>query len=971
MKHFLNVSFALLFVLLACSPVLAQYIAPVDSTINAGNISTDVVLDKNKKYLLNGVVKVNDGASLTIPAGTLIFGSPNQIIGGVPVIGGTLVIQRGGKIFANGTAQEPIVFTSSRPVGQRAAGDWGGIVILGRATNNQGLNVGIEGLTGEFHGGTDDNDNSGVMRYVRIEFAGFELSPNNEVNTLTMGSVGKGTIIEYIQASYGLDDSFEWFGGNVDGKYLIAYKTKDDCFDTDFGYTGKVQFALSWRDPQIADQSRSEAFESDNDGSGSLNTPRTAPIFSNVTAIGPKRSVSDVAGVNFDNNFYYGVHQRRSTQQSIFNSVFTGYNQGGILLDGTNVMTDMQNAVSKFRYNFVDGQARGNTSGTLPGGFVFNTWFDEYNVNYPTTLNQVNFKAPFNQHAPGLNPLPGSPLLGAANFTDPLLNDPFFTPVTYVGAFPQDGSNNWDRGWANYDPQNTLYGLETSSPDWVASINLQNTNNEVRQVVIGRHPSATDGLDNTLGEANLPPLPPPAVIDLRLELPGATQFSVLDLRATGTVTAPIVYKVNFQPGTANGKLSWDPNLLGPGTWTMKVGTLVSINMKTTTQADILSDLAGASSVTIEVEPRFTSAFSVAANWNLVAFPGLRSDMTPTGLFPDRDPAAQVFKFTGSYQPVTELVPGEGYWLKMLTNKAYTYTNTEAVPREPYKGISGWNIIGSYEYVVDVNFIRTAPAGRKVGQMFRYVPGIGYQASSIMEDGFGYWINLSGAADILIPGSFEPTLSKYEENLISSQWGKINITDAAGQNYTLYAADASADLDMFNLPPLPPDGMFDIRFGSQRYVEIISTNQTIDLNGVVYPVTISVDGVNLNVEDAINGSFINSSVKSGENIVINNSFINKLKISSSNITPTEYVLEQNYPNPFNPATTIKFAIPETGNVRLVIYNSLGQQVAELVNSTLEAGNYSYSWDASTVASGMYFYELNTNNFTSVKKMMLLK
>ncbi len=979
MKKFLSFSFAFLFVLLANCPVVAQYSPPVDSVINAGDINTNVVLNKNKKYLLNGVVKVNDGASITIPAGTLIFGSPNQIIGGVPVIGGTLIIRRGGKIFANGTAQEPIVFTSSRPVGQRAPGDWGGIVILGRAVNNQGMNVGIEGLTGEFHGGTDDNDNSGVMRYVRIEFAGFELSPNNEVNSLTMGSVGRGTVIEYIQCSYGLDDAFEWFGGTVDHKYLIAYKGKDDDFDSDFGYRGRVQFGLSWRDPQIADQSRSQAFEADNDGSGSTATPRSAPVFSNITAIGPKRSVSDVAGVNFDNNYYYGVHQRRSTRQNIFNSVILGYNQGGILLDGTNVMSDMQSGASKFRYNFIDGHARGGTSGTVPGGFVFNTWFDEYNINYPTVLNQVNFKAPFNQNAPGVNPLPGSPLLGAANFTDPLLQDPFFTPVTYVGAFPQDGTNNWDRGWANYDPQNTLYGLETAE-SWVATIYLQNDNNEVRQVVVGRHPNATDGLDAALGEANLPPLPPPSVIDARLRLPSGTQSSTLDLRPTGTVDS-IRYRMDFQQGTLGGKLLWDPNLLGPGTWLMKTGPVI-IDMKTTNKADIITDLQEANSVFIVVYPKVSVAFSVASQWNLVAFPGLHpNSMSPDTLFRGRDVTASVFRFAGSYQPASTINPGEGYWLKMSANRAYNWNGTvqggilypqiNSVPRKPFKAAAGWSIIGGYEYQFDANFIRTAPEGRVSGQVFKYVPGVGYQAVTVLEDGFGYWINLTGPADIIIPGPYSPTLSKGETISISSNWGRIVIKDAAGQNFTLYAADKSADLNYYNLPPLPPAGMFDVRFGSQRYVENLSGEQTIDLNGVVYPVTVSVEGITLNLEDTFNGSLVNTSIKSGESFVINNNLIEKLRVSSSSITPTDYVLEQNYPNPFNPATTIRFSIPETANVKLTIYNSLGQQVTELVNSTLEAGNYSFNWDATNVASGLYFYELNSNNFTSVKKMMLIK
>ena len=949
----------------------AQYVAPSDSTINSGVITSNTYLGFGSvtRYLLSGIVKVDAGATLTIKKGTIIFGAPN----GVGTAGGTLVIRRGGKLIADGTVDQPIVFTSSKPIGQRAAGDWGGVILLGKATNNLGTDVAIEGLTGEFHGGTDDADNSGILRYVRIEFAGFELSPNNEINGLTMGSVGSGTIIEHIQVSYSLDDSYEWFGGTVNPKYLICYRGKDDDLDTDNGFRGHVQFALVYRDPQIADQSKSEAFESDNDASGDYNIPRTAPVFSNVTVIGPKRSISDVSGTNFDANFYYGVHQRRATKQNIFNSVIMGFDEGGIILDGDRVMTSMQGDSSKFRYNFIDGTPRGGTNGTVPNGFVFNTWFDAYNTNYPSTLNQVNLKAPFNANAPGLNPLAGSPLIGAANFSDPMLAG--FQVVSTVGAFQQDGNLNWDRGWANYDPQNTAYGLDVASDitDFTSTVYLTNSNNETRQVVLGRNSIATDGLDDNLGEYDLPPLPPTSVIDLRLELPGGSLTTVLDLRPTGTVTSPIVYKINFQPGTVNGKLSWDPNLLGPGSWTMKVGSLVSINMKTTNKADIATDLLGVSSVTVEVDPRFAFTNTIASNWNLVSVPGLRPDMSPSSVYTTKDPSANVYKYSSNgYQTVSTLVPGQGYWLKSSTNSAINLANTEAVVRLPFKANASWNIIGSYEYLADVNFIRTSPENKKTGQVFKYVPGSGYQAVTVLEDGFGYWINLTGAADIIIPGPFSATLSKSEESLISKSWGKIIITDAAGQNYTLYASDKSADLNMFNLPPLPPEGSFDVRFESQRYVEDLSSgNQMIKLSGVVYPVTISAEGLTLKLEDAIDGSFVSTVVKEGSSYKLSNSNINTLKIGSEEVIPNEFSLDQNYPNPFNPSTTIKFSLPEAGNVRLIIYNALGQKITELVNSNLDAGSHSFTWNASGVASGLYFYELNTNNFSSVKKMMLMK
>ncbi|MFM8686945.1 MAG: hypothetical protein ACKODJ_10405, partial [Bacteroidota bacterium] len=258
--------------------------------VNA-DITTNTTWTRNNVYILNGYRYVKDGATLSIEPGTVIRGDKASK--------GTLIIARTGKIFANGTAAEPIVFTSNEPVGSRTYGDWGGVVILGSAfINVPGGTAQIEGgLLGAdaVYGGTNDDDSSVVMRYVRIEFPGIAYQPNNEINGLTMGGVGRKTIIENIQVSYSGDDAFEWFGGNVNGKYLITHRAWDDDFDTDFGYSGKIQFALSIRDAAIADQSQSNGFESDNDGTGTGNTPITAPLFSNVTIIGPKENGTHAA----------------------------------------------------------------------------------------------------------------------------------------------------------------------------------------------------------------------------------------------------------------------------------------------------------------------------------------------------------------------------------------------------------------------------------------------------------------------------------------------------------------------------------------------------------------------------------------------------------------------------------------------------------------------------------------------------
>ncbi|MFZ1518314.1 MAG: T9SS type A sorting domain-containing protein [Ignavibacteriaceae bacterium] len=958
----------MLFALVLAVPSFAQ-LTPTDSTIS-GNITVNRVLDKNKVYLLQGFVYVKDGATLTVPAGTLVLGESSTQ--------GSLIVERGGKLIANGTAQEPIVFTSQQPAGLRSRGDWGGIVLCGRAANNRpGGNFVVEGNIGSIAGYgdlgyvQDDNDNSGILRYVRIEFSGIPFTPNNEINGLTLGAVGRGTTLEHIMVSYNGDDGFEFFGGTVNAKYLISYKNYDDDFDTDFGYSGKIQFGVVVRDPQLADVSRSEGFESDNDGSGTTASPRTSPVFSNMTVVGPKRLATDVSGTNFHADFYYGIHHRRSTRLNLFNSVFMGYDEGGIFLDGATVQGDTANFT--YKNNVFTGVTK------LVEPVTYNAWFSSYNNSLLPNPNDVLLKAPFNQTSPVLVPHAGSVLLSGASFTDPKVSDPFFTATSYRGAFSGDGAQRWDIGWANYDPQGNTYA--NSNLVWSSIINLTSATGFTKSVIIGRGNGATDGVDASFGEANLPPLPPSGV-DIRSDIPTGSEFVAIDIRSNTTTSSVIIYTLAMQDASV---LNWDPNFLGAGKFTLRDGlggvVFPNLDMKAASSQSV----TGLASVIIEVDTRYNQTLVVGSGWNLVSFPGFHpNSMSVDTLYRGRDIPTPVYKYATStgYATTSTMVPGEGYWMFHNGVRTYTWNGTvqssvlypklNYAARTGYEAEAGWSIIGGYDTDADVNFIRTMPENRRTGLVFKYVPGSGYSSVGSLEAGNGHWVELTGAATIYIPGSFAGTLGKNPlDELLSSDWAKIHITDAQGQHYTLYAADKSTDLRMFNLPPVPPAGLFDVRFASQKFVEDLSNGQSINLTGVVYPVTVSVEGMDLKLEDAIDGSVVNTTIKNGSSFTISNSSVSVLKVGSQEVVPNEYSLAQNFPNPFNPTTTIKFAIPEVSNVKLTIYNALGQRVVELVNSTLEAGSYSFNWDASNVASGLYFYELNTNNFSSVKKMTLMK
>lgn len=408
-----------------------------------GDITSSTTWSASNKYIIKGFVYVKSGATLTIEPGTVILGDKDSK--------GTLIIERGAIINAAGTSAQPIVFTSAQAKGSRNYGDWGGIIICGKAPVNLPGGEGvIEGGVNVTFGGTDPADNSGVLKYVRIEFGGIAFQPNNEINGLTLGGVGSGTTIDHIQVSYSGDDAFEWFGGTVNAKYLISHRNWDDDFDTDNGFVGKVQFGLILRDPNVADQSGSNGFESDNDGQGTDATPFTAPVFSNITLLGPLKTSTTTV----DANYRRAVHVRRNSRQSIYNSLLAGY-PTGLLVDGSKCETNASNGSLNFKNTIVAGCA---TNFAVASGSTWDlaAWFNTTAfTNTPLAdYSTLNIADAFTLTAPVLLPGIGSALLAGADFSQAPLHDAFFSSVTYKGAF---GTENWTSGWANFDPQDTEY----------------------------------------------------------------------------------------------------------------------------------------------------------------------------------------------------------------------------------------------------------------------------------------------------------------------------------------------------------------------------------------------------------------------------------------------------------------------------------------------------------------------------------
>ena len=429
------------------------------TTLNNNNITSNVTLNAGTRYILKGFVYVKAPATLTIPAGTVIYGDKATT--------GTLIVERGAKLNANGTANQPIIFTSRLAPLQRGPGDWGGIILLGKARINtvSGADTAaIEGLPGTiapaYYGGQDDNDNSGVLRYMRIEFPGINLTgvSGNEINGLTMGGVGRGTITEYIQVSYCGDDSFEWFGGTVNGKYLISYKGVDDDFDMDNGFRGRLQFLLGIKDSNIADVSGSHGFEVDNNANSpnNFNGPRTQPLLSNATMIGPKRDTSSVVNPNHKRGF----HIRRNMLGSWYNSVIMGY-PDAMLFDGSGVGNACFGDTVQIRSMLYAGNKGGFKTTNTGSNFTDATaWINTaaFNNRVFALNSQVLLTNPYGYANGNWTPLAGSPALTGGNFTYPNLSDPYFTSTTYVGAFAQ--GSDWTATWSQFSPETYTIGIK-------------------------------------------------------------------------------------------------------------------------------------------------------------------------------------------------------------------------------------------------------------------------------------------------------------------------------------------------------------------------------------------------------------------------------------------------------------------------------------------------------------------------------
>ncbi|MGK9475815.1 T9SS type A sorting domain-containing protein [Melioribacter sp. OK-6-Me] len=972
----------LLLLFFFCGISLYAQLASYDEVLE-GEINTDRTLDANKKYLLRGFVNVNEGATLAIPAGTIIYGEKSSK--------GTLIINRGAKINAVGTPSRPIIFTSQQPAGQRGAGDWGGIIIAGKARINvPGGTAVIEGGTGTIYGGgdnPDDNDNSGRMSYVRIEFPGIAFLPDNEINGLTLAAVGRGTTIDHIQVSYAGDDSYEFFGGTVNAKYLISYKGVDDEFDTDFGYRGNLQFLVAYRDFNVADISGSNGFESDNDGTGTLNEPRTRPIFSNVTMVGPLVT-PDYSGYN--PNFKRGLHLRRSTLTSLYNSIVMGY-PVGLYLDGENSVAGAQSDSLQIRNTIIAGSQSGKNLTTNVSGFDVASWFKtpSYSNHEFATSAEVKLTDPFNQNNPNAVPMGDSPAASGASFDNPRLIGGFFEVVNYIGAFDPSGVR-WDEYWANYDPQNTDYtvsngGGNLASYDEVleGEINTDRTLDANKKYLLRGFVNVNEGATLTI--------PAGTIIYGEKSSKGTLIINRgAKINAVGTPSRPIIF-TSQQPAGQRGAGDWGGIIIaGKARINVPGGTAV-IEGGTGTiygggdNPDDNDNSGRMSYVRIEF-PGIAFLPDNEINGLTLAAVGRGTTIDHIQVSYAGDDS---YEFFGGTVNAKYLISYKGVDDEFDTDFGYRGNLQFLVA---YRDFNVADISGSNGFESDndgtgtLNEPRTRPIFSNVtmvgplvtpdysGYNPNFKRGLHLRRSTLTSlynsIVMGYPVGLYLDGENSVAGAQSDSLQIRNTIIAGSQSGKNLTTNVSGfdvaswfktPSYSNHEFATSAEVkltDPFNQnnPNAVPMGDSPAASGASfdnprligGFFEVVNYIGAFDPSGVRW------DEYWANYDPQFTDYTITS-----------------VEEEYTNIIPAGYELSQNYPNPFNPTTTISFVLPKSGNVKLTVYNVLGQEIEKLINGYKEAGKYNITWNANNLPSGLYIYRLETENYVVSKKMTLLK
>ncbi len=501
---------------------------------------------------------------------------------------------------------------------------------------------------------------------------------------------------------------------------------------------------------------------------------------------------------------------------------------------------------------------------------------------------------------------------------------------------------------------------------WKQTIRVNDAGNLNDSMKFGMSPSGTNGIDTCLGEVPVPPPPPLGVFDCRFIL--ASNEAVKNDFRKDTVGSTI-WRMAFQPSISGYPITLNWNIASfpaTGGFFLKdeiTGTLVNVNMRN--QSSYTLTNSGITSLKIEYN-NVTLASSVNSGWNIVSVPVRTSDMLYSTLFPGV--ASQAYTYSNGYVSIAMLSNGTGYWMKFNSNSNFNFTGYPWSPENMIVS-PGWNLIGPFDNNIPISSISTNPAGIITSNYFGYNGG--YYNPDTLKVGKGYWIRTS-AAGYLYQGSLDNNTNAAAKNPLED-FVEVRFANGKENTTSLYLGNPSQITSDYSMPPVPPSGIFDVRFATDKFVEELGKIHSLMLNSTSAETRITLHnarGLKLKIRDGIDGSILNKELTEGTEIVIPAN-LNALALESLGMLPLTYELSQNYPNPFNPSTVIKYQIPNDGIVKLAVYDVLGREVNLLVNNFQPAGAYEVKFNASALASGVYFYRLVAGDFDEIRKMMVVK
>lgn len=963
MKQFLTIA---LLVVLSVGSAFADVIV-------TGTITQNTTWTANNVYLLRGAVFVGDDVNttvLTIQPGTLVRGERAS--------GGYLVIRRHSRIEANGTATQPIVFTSDQPSGFRARGDWGGIVINGLSHVNLAGGVGQgEGNSGEYGGGANpiENDNSGTLRYVRVEYAGYPVTPEDELNGIAFQGVGSGTTVDYVQIHMGGDDGIEMFGGSVNVKHIIVTGALDDQFDYTFGWNGYGQFWISQQYGDAADMT----WECDNNEFNHEATPRSHPVVANVTFVGAANES--------------GIKWRRGTAGELYNAIImnnVGSGKAALDIDDISTYNNSWNGTSLngqlqlnygMLYNCTNwGDPDNDTGapytevqfldGTAGGGM--------YNMHNQFGVNPM-LAAAADTANPDFAPLTGSPVFNTTSYMDPTSINSWFSAVDYCGAV---GTVDWTEGWTLFGGEGSIIYPMTLSAGWnLISLPVIPDNNSLS--VLFPNATAAYGFAPASGytlAANLLNGKGYWVnnsIAETVTLVGASFNSY-----TSSVTPPwelmgavdntdVIPTVN--QGTINVMYSFNPLSgyvaatdvdHGKGYWMnfssevtqLTVGGVVdqANQTKASLETDEIWNLALTATGQTGTAPNvFTVNIGGGDMQNLVpAPPAPPSYMSYVQLYDEN--------WAGPYATMNYVWPSSDSILWILE----VDPNGNVTPPVSRTTTVSWNpallpSTGTF-YIMDgvsvvVADMRLTSSFSCTGTQLKYYQIIGIPPAAPVPD---VEITLTPAVTpIVVPaagGNFTYTINIHN-NTTSVQhydfWSQIvlpsfgSVSVLTMQDMAIGAGGNLSRARVQTVPGFAPAGEYTYYGFIGDYPWIVDDFDCFNFT-------------KLGTADGTLGS--------------TEAWVNEEAIMTSDVEVlSEYTLFKSYPNPFNPTTTISFNLPEVVNVELSIFDINGRLVETLVDGMMNAGSHQIVFNAADLSTGVYFVQLNASDFSATDKLLLVK